>query len=51
MVEKYFTHQNKIVGNSDSDKLKVVSHDLKQLLRKFAFEESFSKDSGGGGPE
>jgi len=29
----------------------LAGHDVKQLLKKFAFEESFSRDTKGGGPE
>jgi E3 ubiquitin-protein ligase UBR4 len=51
IVEKYFTILVKQVGNSDPDKVKVVLHDFKSLLKRLSYEESFSRDSHGGGPE
>jgi hypothetical protein len=29
----------------------VILHDLKMLVKRFAYEDSFSRDSHGGGPE
>ncbi|CDW77116.1 e3 ubiquitin-protein ligase ubr4 [Stylonychia lemnae] len=51
MVEKYFNLLTKTVGQCDSDKVKVVLHDFKILLKRLAYEDSFSRDSQGGGPE
>jgi E3 ubiquitin-protein ligase UBR4 len=31
--------------------VKVLSHDFKILLKRLAYEDSFSRDSQGGGPE
>lgn len=38
-------------GSDLHNRVTAVSHDLKSLFRRFAFEESFSRDSKGGGPE
>jgi E3 ubiquitin-protein ligase UBR4 len=35
----------------DPNRVKVLSHDLKSLLKRFACQESFNRDSKGGGPE
>lgn len=51
VVERYFQVLQKSLGQSDSDKVKVLLHDFKFLLKRFAYEESFSRDSQGGGPE
>lgn len=51
IVDKYFSTQAKQVGGSDSNRAKVLCHDLKSLLKRFACNESFSRDSKGGGPE
>ena len=40
-----------MVCTCDHDKVKVMIHDLKSLLKRFAYDESFSRDSHGGGPE
>ena len=41
----------KNVGNCDHDRAKVMIHDFKLLLKRFAYEDSFSRDTHGGGPE
>lgn len=51
VVERYFAVLQKSVANCDSDKVKVVLHDLKMVLKRLASEDSFSRDSLGGGPE
>ena len=51
VVDKYFTLQLKLVGGADSNRVKVLCHDLKSLLKRFACNQSFSRDSHGGGPE
>jgi hypothetical protein len=45
MFDKYFQMLVKSVGNCDGDKAKVLLHDLKMLLKRFAYEDSFSRDS------
>jgi E3 ubiquitin-protein ligase UBR4 len=45
MVEKYFQLLNKNVGQADPDRVKVMIHDLKMLMKRFAYEDSFSRDS------
>lgn len=51
VIDKYFATQSKQVGAADSNRVKVLNHDLKNLLKRFACNESFSRDSKGGGPE
>jgi len=51
VVDKYFATQAKQVGGAESNRAKVLGHDLKTLLKRFACNESFSRDSKGGGPE
>lgn len=51
VVDRYFNVQQKQVGHTDQNKVKVLSHDLKNLLKRFGTQESFSRDSKGGGPE
>jgi len=51
VIDKYFASQTKQVGGADANRVKVLSHDLKSLLKRFACNESFSRDSKGGGPE
>lgn len=51
VVDRYFNIQAKVLGQGDHLRVKQLSHDLKSLLKRFAFEESFSRDSKGGGPE
>jgi len=51
MVERYFQSLRNSVGGCDGDRLKVVSHDFKALLKRLAYEDSFSRDTHGGGPE
>jgi len=50
-VDRYFATQSKQVGGADANRTKVLCHDLKTLLKRFACNESFSRDSKGGGPE
>jgi hypothetical protein len=51
MVERFFQAQHKAVGNCDTDRLKVLLHDFKMLMKRLAYEDSFSRDTHGGGPE
>ena len=51
VVDKYFSMQSKQCGAADSNRVKVLCHDLKSLLKRFACNVSFSRDSLGGGPE
>ena len=51
MAERYFQAQVKYVGNCDPDRVKVLQHDLKMILKRLAYEDSFSRDTHGGGPE
>jgi hypothetical protein len=51
MVERYFHTLQKSVGPCDSDRLKVIGHDLKAILKRLAYEDTFSRDTHGGGPE
>lgn len=51
MVERYFSSQVKTVGNCDPDRVKVIQHDLKMIMKRLAYEDSFSRDTHGGGPE
>lgn len=51
VTDKYFAMLSKQAGGADSNRVKVLSHDLKSLLKRFARNKSFSLDSKGGGPE
>ncbi len=51
MVERYFQSQVKTAGNCDPDRVKVMLHDLKMIMKRLAYEDSFSRDTHGGGPE
>jgi hypothetical protein len=51
VVEKYFQLQRSQFGSADANRIKVLSHDLKSVFKRFACQESFSRDSKGGGPE
>lgn len=51
VVDKYFSMQSKQCGSADSNRVKVLCHDLKSLFKRFACNISFSRDSQGGGPE
>ena len=51
IIDKYFSTQSKSVGSADSSRVKILCHDLKNLLKRFACNQSFSRDSKGGGPE
>ena len=42
---------SKTVGSGDVNQSRVLCHDLKSLLKRFACSQSFSRDSQGGGPE
>ena len=46
---RYFNNMRGIV-KTEQPKFKVIVNDLKSLLKKFAYEESFSHHSQGGGP-
>lgn len=50
-MDRYFQVLVKTVGNCDNDRVKVVLHDIKLLMKRFAYEDSFSRDTHGGGPE
>lgn len=50
-VDRYFNQTQSNTGCSDMNRVKILVHDLKKLLKKFALQESFSRDSQGGGPE
>lgn len=45
--------QSRICGGDTNPgkRVKILSHDLMSLLKRFAYQESFSRDSKGGGPE
>eukprot|EP01112_Ceratiomyxa_fruticulosa_P005979 TRINITY_DN16776_c0_g1_i1.p1 TRINITY_DN16776_c0_g1~~TRINITY_DN16776_c0_g1_i1.p1 ORF type:complete len:449 (-),score=102.01 TRINITY_DN16776_c0_g1_i1:59-1405(-) len=49
-MEKFWGFLNNI-GRCDSPRMRLLIHDLKFLLLRFAKEESFSEESKGGGPE
>jgi len=51
MVERYYSSLQKQVGPCDADRIKVLLHDFKMLMKRLAYEDSFSRDSHGGGPE
>ena len=52
VIDKYFSTKSKQLGGGlDSNRVRLLSHDFKSLLKKFAQSESFSRDSHGGGPE
>ncbi len=51
MVERYFQVQVKSAGQCDPDRVKVMQHDFKVLMKRLAYEDSFSRDTHGGGPE
>lgn len=51
IVDRYFGYSNKNIGSNDSNRVRMLTYDLKSLLKKFANQESFSRDSKGGGPE
>jgi hypothetical protein len=51
MSERYFASQAKYIGSCDPDLVKVLLHDLKMILKRLAYEDSFSRDTHGGGPE
>eukprot|EP01022_Parablepharisma_sp_SALTPOND_P028392 TRINITY_DN70896_c0_g1_i1.p1 TRINITY_DN70896_c0_g1~~TRINITY_DN70896_c0_g1_i1.p1 ORF type:complete len:3116 (-),score=321.18 TRINITY_DN70896_c0_g1_i1:2948-12295(-) len=48
-VNRYFMNMRHIY-KTDAPRFRIVGHDLKCLLHKFAYEESFSHHSQGGGP-
>lgn len=50
-VERYFQVLQKSVGQCDNDRIKVLQHDFKLLMKRLAYEDSFSRDTHGGGPE
>jgi hypothetical protein len=39
------------VTNFDGDLFKLLINDLKDIFRKLAYGESFSRDTSGGGPQ
>ncbi|XP_042908898.2 E3 ubiquitin-protein ligase UBR4 [Parasteatoda tepidariorum] len=49
-LARHNTYLQECTGHRDVGYASTV-HDLKLLLQKFAFEKSFSEDSGGGGPQ
>ncbi|XP_054720473.1 E3 ubiquitin-protein ligase UBR4-like [Uloborus diversus] len=49
-LARHNTYLQECTGHRDVGYSSTV-HDLKLLLHKFAFEKSFSEDSGGGGPQ
>jgi len=49
-MEKYWGFLNNI-GRCDSPRMRLLIHDFKFLLLRFARAESFSEESKGGGPE
>ncbi|KFM56803.1 E3 ubiquitin-protein ligase UBR4, partial [Stegodyphus mimosarum] len=49
-LARHNTYLQECTGHRDVGYSSTV-HDLKLLLQKFAFEKSFSEDSGGGGPQ
>eukprot|EP00742_Colponemidia_sp_Colp-10_P004531 GILJ01004836.1.p1 GENE.GILJ01004836.1~~GILJ01004836.1.p1 ORF type:complete len:2747 (+),score=454.59 GILJ01004836.1:625-8241(+) len=49
-VDRFFVNLQNL-GRSDLARFRLLAHDLKALLLRFAYEESFSSDSRGGGPE
>jgi hypothetical protein len=51
MVERYYSALQKQVGPCDADRIKVLLHDFKMLMKKLACEDSLSRDSLCGGPE
>jgi E3 ubiquitin-protein ligase UBR4 len=51
MIDRYFQVLAKSVGQCDPDRVKVMLHDFKVLIKKLAYEDSFSRDTHGGGPE
>lgn len=51
MVDRYFQVNAKSAGQCDNDRIKVMQHDLKMLMKRLAYEDSFSRDTHGGGPE
>ena len=51
VVDKYFATQSKYIGPCEANRVKVLCQDLKSLLKRFACNQSFSRDSKGGGPE
>lgn len=50
LFSRHNTYLQECTGHRDVGYSSTV-HDLKLLLQKFAFEKSFSEDSGGGGPQ
>lgn len=48
LFNRHNGYLQEVTGMRDSNYLHSV-HDLKHLLLRFAFERSFSEDSGGGG--
>ena len=50
MVDRYFHSQQKL-ASCDADRIKVLLHDLKMVMKRLAWEDTFSRDSHGGGPE
>ncbi len=51
IVDRFFGYANKNIGSNDTNRVRMLTYDLKSLLKKFANQESFSRDSKGGGPE
>ncbi|GIY36069.1 e3 ubiquitin-protein ligase UBR4 [Caerostris darwini] len=49
-LARHNTYLQECTGHRDVGYASTV-HDIKLLLQKFAFEKSFSEDSGGGGPQ
>ena len=47
-ISDYYSGLNYSIYNVSLNRSRVIMNDLKNVLRKFAFEESFSKDSNGG---
>ncbi len=48
-VSKYFSNMRNIV-KTEQPKARIMANDIKFMLKKFAYEESFSHYSHGGGP-
>ena len=51
VIDRYFSTLQKSVGPCDSDRMKVLLHDFKMLMKRLGYEDSFSRDTHGGGPE
>lgn len=47
-IDKYFEQLSQL-GRVDSPRFRIIVHDLRTLLERFAYDQSFSADSLGGG--